>query len=77
MSRLNIRTRNNVSVNKEDVGYTPIINIPAIDMFTVYEINDQAMNIMKHHETPDQTLYARVTETAWVSDKLCMIELQR
>ena len=64
----NIRTRNNLTVAADTVGYLPTINAPATNISTVYEILCQSVAIQRQLELEkiavvmDQALYAQASE---------------
>ena len=67
----NILVRNDHKVVKDNVGYLPIINAPATNMFTVYEVLTKSLQIKDTLNLQtivivfDQALYAKATETKW------------
>ena len=64
-------TRNNITVVPDSIGYLPIINAPATEMSTVYEILNQALKIIEKLNLRrmtcvfDQALYAKAIEITW------------
>ncbi|KAG1714542.1 hypothetical protein GQR58_001134 [Nymphon striatum] len=67
----NIRTRDNVTVKPDKVGYLPTINAPATELSTVQELLSQSVFIQQHLSLDkiavimDQALYAKAAEVAW------------
>lgn len=67
----NIRTRDQVPISEDVVGYLPTINAPATELSTVFEILNQSELIRRELllETivvvMDQALFAKATEIAW------------
>jgi hypothetical protein len=67
----NIKTRDQVSISEDIVGYLPTINAPATELTTVYEILNQSELIREELllETVvvvmDQALFAKAAEIAW------------
>ena len=67
----NIKTRDNVHVKPDKVGYLPTINAPATELTTVQEILSQSASIQEYigldkvAVVMDQALYAKATEVAW------------
>ena len=72
----NIRTRDQVPISEDVVGYLPTINAPATELTTVFEILKQSELIRKELllETivivMDQALYAKAAEIAWTHKEL-------
>ncbi len=68
---LNIKTRSNVPVSADRIGYLPTINAPATQLSTVFEILNQANQIKEALHLPsivfvfDQALYAKACEVVW------------
>ena len=66
----NIKTRDNVAVKSDKVGYLPTINSPATELKTVQEILSQSVSIQeqlgldKIAVIMDQAMYAKATEVA-------------
>ena len=75
-TEFNIRTRDQVPVSEDVVGYLPTINAPATELNTVFEILNQSERIRKELllETivvvMDQALFAKAAEIAWKKKKL-------
>ena len=71
----NIRTRDQVPISEEVVGYLPTINAPSTELNTVFEILNQSERISKELllETivvvMDQALFAKAAEIAWKQKK--------
>ena len=67
----NIKTRDDVTVIQDNVGYLPTINAPATQMSTVNEVLNQSLSIMQSlNQTKivcvfDQALYAKAIEITW------------
>ena len=67
----NIRTRDQVQVFGDVVGYLPTVNAPATELTTVFEIINQSELIRKELQSEtavvvmDQALYAKATEITW------------
>ena len=67
----NIRTRDQVSVTQDNVGYLPTINAPATQMSTIFEILNQVLRIMELLQIPniacvfDQAMYEKALEVQW------------
>ena len=67
----NIRTRNNVSVSQDSIGYLPTVNAPATNMSTVHEVLDRAVKIKDALDIEelvcvfDQALYSKAAEIKW------------
>ncbi|KAG1652132.1 Organic cation transporter protein [Nymphon striatum] len=65
------RTRDNVTVKPDKVGYLPTINAPATELSTVQELLSQSVFIQQHLSLDkiavimDQALYAKAAEVAW------------
>ena len=79
----NIKTRDQVPISENVIGYLPTINAPATELTTVYEILKQSELIRKELllETivvvMDQALFAKATEIAWKhTDKFSNIILR-
>ena len=72
----NIRTRDQVPISEDVVGYLPTINAPATELNTVFEILNQSERIRKELllETivvvMDQALFAKAAEIAWKQKEL-------
>ncbi|KAG1676877.1 Selenocysteine lyase [Nymphon striatum] len=70
-TEFNIRTRDNVTVKPDKVGYLPTINAPATELSTVQELLSQSVFIQQHLSLDkiavimDQTAYAKAAEVAW------------
>ncbi|KAG1659940.1 Choline O-acetyltransferase [Nymphon striatum] len=70
-TEFNIRTRDNVTVKPDKVGYLPTINAPATELSTVQELLSQSVFIQQHLSLDkiavimDQALYAKAAEVAW------------
>ena len=67
----NIRTRDQVPISEDVVGYLPTINAPATELNTVFEILNQSERIRKELlleamvVVMDQALFAKAAEIAW------------
>ena len=67
----NIRTRNEVQISEDVVGYLPTINAPATELNTVFEILNQSELIRRNLSLDtvvvvmDQALYAKAAEIVW------------
>ena len=67
----NIKTRDDVTVIQDNVGYLPTINAPATQMYIVNEVLNQSLSIMQSlNQTKivcvfDQALYAKAVEITW------------
>jgi len=71
----NIRTRNQVQVSEDIVGYLPTINAPATELSTVFEILNQSESIRRNLSlhtvvvVMDQALFAKTAEIVWKQKK--------
>ncbi len=71
-----IRTRNQVQILKDVVGYLPTINAPATELNTGLEILNQTELIWRHLSLDtivvvmDQALFAKATEIVWLLSRL-------
>ena len=71
----NIKTRNQIIVSQDSIGYLATINAPATNMTTVNEILNRSLKIMEALNlkeivcTFDQALFAKATEIAWKNHK--------
>lgn len=67
----NIKTREEVAVTPDNIGYLPTINAPATQMSTVNEILKQSLHIQQSLGLTkivcvfDQALYAKAVEITW------------
>ena len=67
----NILVRNDHEVAKDNVGYLPTINAPAMNMSTVYQVpmkslqTKETLNLQSLVVVFDQALYAKATEVKW------------
>ena len=72
----NIRTRDQVPISEDVVGYLPTINAPATELNTVFEILNQSERIRKELlleaivVVMDQALFAKAAEIAWKQKEL-------
>jgi hypothetical protein len=67
----NIRTRNQITVTQDNIGYLPTINAPATQMSTMFEILNQVLRIMGLLQIPniacvfDQAMYEKAMDVKW------------
>ena len=79
----NIKTRDEVPISEDVVGYLPTINAPATELTTVFDILKRSEHIRQNLSLEtivvvmDQALYAKAAEIAWKhKDRFCNILLR-